>query len=131
VVVAPTASGKTGIAELAILQMVESKQRSVYLVPLKSLASEKERSLKKLFATVTVVGANNKIKEWNAANIVVTAFELFYRTALTHPDIVKNFSLAVVDEFHILYDKRARGENIQTRNYSRRDSLLCLCCTLF
>jgi helicase len=114
VVIAPTASGKTGIAELAILQMIESKQRSVYLVPSKSLVTEKERDLKKFLATegVAVAGANDTIKEWNSATVVVTTFELFYRTALVQPDIVKNFSLAIIDEFHILYDK-LRGFNLE------------------
>jgi replicative superfamily II helicase len=36
VIIAPTASGKTGIAELATLQTIENSKRVLYLVPLKA-----------------------------------------------------------------------------------------------
>lgn len=111
VVIAPTASGKTGVAELAMLQALDSDQRIVYLVPLKSLVSQKEKNFKGL-SKDGIAGAGTPIKEWISAHIVVTTFELFYRTALTTPDIVRHFGLAVVDEFHVLYDK-LRGFNLE------------------
>jgi len=44
VIIAPTASGKTGVAELAMLKALHSGQHIVYLVPLKALISEKEKN---------------------------------------------------------------------------------------
>jgi helicase len=41
VVASPTASGKTLIAEMAILKNFLEGKKSIYLVPLKALASEK------------------------------------------------------------------------------------------
>src|SRR3989338_8799384 len=41
VVASPTASGKTLIAELAIIKKFLANEKSVYIVPLKALASEK------------------------------------------------------------------------------------------
>lgn len=42
VVFTPTASGKTGIGELAMLQALRSDERIVYFVPLKVLISQME-----------------------------------------------------------------------------------------
>ena len=41
VVAAPTASGKTLVAEIAMLKAVFSGKKALYIVPLKALASEK------------------------------------------------------------------------------------------
>ena len=41
VVAAPTASGKTMVAELAMLKAVMAGKKALYIVPLKALASEK------------------------------------------------------------------------------------------
>jgi len=42
VVIAPTASGKTCVAELAMLQTLKSSRRAAYLVPLASIVNEKK-----------------------------------------------------------------------------------------
>lgn len=110
VVVAPTASGKTGVAQLAILPILKSGERIVYLVPMKPLISEKERDLKDL--TKSIAGADSSPEEWDKSDIVITTFESFYRMALIYPHHVEGFSLAVVDEFHVLYD-RLRGFNLE------------------
>lgn len=41
VIAAPTASGKTFVAEMAALQAIEAGGKVIYLVPLRALASEK------------------------------------------------------------------------------------------
>jgi helicase len=112
VVIAPTASGKTGVAELAMMQLLESKKRVVYLVPLKVLVSEKERDFSKLLQQYKATCVGEKIENWDNSDLVISTFELFYRTALTKPDIIRNFSLAIIDEFHLLYDK-LRGFNLE------------------
>jgi helicase len=112
VVIAPTASGKTGVAELATMQMLESKKRVVYLVPSKVLVSEKERDFSKLLQNYNATCAGEKIENWDKSDLVISTFELFYRTALTKPDVIRNFSLAIIDEFHLLYDK-LRGFNLE------------------
>jgi helicase len=47
VVASPTASGKTVIGELAIIDALRKGKKGVYLVPLRSLATEKFEDLKK------------------------------------------------------------------------------------
>jgi helicase len=131
VIIAPTASGKTGIAELATLQTIENSKRVLYLVPLKALVSEKEKDFKKLLPSCKVAGANDNPNNWDKADVVISTFEVFYRTALTKPDYVRNFSLAIVDEFHLLYDK-LRGftlEKVITALKEFNPRLICLSAT--
>ena len=50
IVSAPTASGKTIVAELAMLRCVmENKKKAVYIVPLRALASEKYEGFKEKY----------------------------------------------------------------------------------
>jgi len=112
VVIAPTASGKTGVAELAMLQTLKAGGRVIYLVPMMSLISDKIREFHYLKEDYKIIEGKPALRDWNTADIVVTTFELFYRTALTARSHVDGFDLAVVDEFHVLYDK-LRGFNLE------------------
>ena len=49
VIAAPTASGKTLSAEIAILDTLNNGKKIVYIVPLKALASEKYQDFKEKF----------------------------------------------------------------------------------
>jgi len=110
VVVAPTASGKTGVAQLAMLQILNSGGRVVYLVPMTSLISEKERDFE-VFSK-KIAGAKSSPADWNGSDIVITTFESFYKTALISRHRAEGFSLAIIDEFHVLYDPM-RGFNLE------------------
>ncbi|KPV61650.1 MAG: putative ski2-type helicase [Candidatus Bathyarchaeota archaeon BA2] len=112
VVVAPTASGKTCVAELVMLQTLKAGGRIAYLVPMKPLISDKEREFLYLKQNYKIVGMDAMPRDWDAANIVITTFELFYRTALTARHHVEGFKLVVIDEFHVLYDP-LRGFNLE------------------
>ncbi|MHA1360761.1 MAG: DEAD/DEAH box helicase [Candidatus Helarchaeota archaeon] len=110
VIISPTASGKTGIAEMAMLQMLKKGRRVAYLVPLYSLINDKIREFEYLKKYYTIFP--NDDSDFGSADIVITTFENFYRKALLRPDIIENFGLVVVDEFHVLYDK-LRGFNLE------------------
>lgn len=110
VIIAPTASGKTGVAELAMLQTLDSGGRVAYLVPMKPLISEKERDFKVL--SKKIAGAESTPSDWNGSEIVITTFESFYKTALISQHKAEGFSLAIIDEFHVLYDSM-RGFNLE------------------
>jgi helicase len=106
VVIAPTSSGKTLTAELAIYKTLKAKRRALYLLPMKALLTEKVAELKYLQPDYTVSDS-----KWTSS-VVVQTFETFYRTALLNPNLVRDFGIAVVDEFHVLYDKQ-RGFNLE------------------
>jgi helicase len=110
VIIAPTSSGKTGVALLAALQTLEAGGRVLYLVPLTSLIVDKERDFSDISSKIA--GFNVSSSDWDKADIVITTFENFYRTALLCPMRAKGFALAIVDEFHVLYDK-LRGFNLE------------------
>jgi helicase len=52
----PTASGKTLIAELAMLSKVQQGYKAIYLAPLRALASEKYEELKKKHGKLVKIG---------------------------------------------------------------------------
>lgn len=110
VVIAPTSSGKTGVAQLAALQALEGGQKVAYLVPMKPLISEKEEDFKGICNDVA--GHEASPSDWEKAKVVITTFESFYKSALTSPDFALKFGLAIIDEFHVLYDK-LRGFNLE------------------
>lgn len=112
VVIAPTASGKTGIAEIAILQELDKHGKAIYAVPSHALVDDKLRDFQYLAPPYKILEGASNFSEWNKADLVVTTFELVYRTCLLSKDFLKDFGLVVVDEFHILYDP-SRGYNLE------------------
>lgn len=109
VIIAPTASGKTLNAEFVIYQCIKNHQKVVYLSPTVSLCSDKKKEfayLEKKGYKITAKGG------WSDADLVITTFETFYKVALKNVSAVEQFRLAVVDEFHILYDP-TRGFNLE------------------
>ena len=53
-VIAPTSSGKTFIGEMAAITQAVHKQKTIYLVPLRSLAEEKFHHFKDLYANCNI-----------------------------------------------------------------------------
>jgi len=112
VVIAPTATGKTGIAELANLQMLKQSRRVAYLVPMAALITSKVNDFSYLDSDYVIYPSEDGKTKLADANVVISTFESFYQTALRRPDLLSRFSLIVVDEFHVLYDK-LRGYNLE------------------
>lgn len=109
VIIAPTAAGKTLAAEFAIYQSLKKHEKTLYLTPTISLCSDKEKDLAYLRDKGYTVTAR---EGWSKADVVITTFETFYRVALTNFKAIEQFRLAIVDEFHILYDA-TRGFNLE------------------
>lgn len=103
VVIAPTASGKTLVAELAMFAELEEGFDVLYLVPSSALAEDKKNEFRYL---IEAYGGQKNTR------VHVTTFEMFYKTSLLQPEFIERFGLAVVDEFHVLYD-RLRGYNLE------------------
>jgi helicase len=109
VIIAPTASGKTLNAEFAIYQSLKKHEKTLYVTPTTALCSDKEKE----FAYLNDIGYTVTAREgWSKADVVITTFETFYRVALTNLKAIEQFRLAIVDEFHILYDA-TRGFNLE------------------
>ena len=110
VVIAPTSTGKTGIAELAIYQELKNGLNACYLVPSLALINSKRAEFTYLDKDFQVYPKEGL--KYEEANLAIDTFETFYRRTLKKPELLRRFSLIIVDEFHFLYDK-LRGYNLE------------------
>jgi helicase len=112
VVIAPTGSGKTGIAELAILKELDNKCKVIYAVPSHALINDKLIDFAYLADSFKISEGGRRYGQWKKNDLVVTTFELVYRACLLFKGFLDDFGLVVVDEFHVLYDNM-RGYNLE------------------
>ena len=138
VVAAPTASGKTLIAELAIIKNFLEGGKSVYLLPLKALASEKYEDFakyKKIGMRVAVsTGDYDSGDDWLGNYDLIIASNEKMDSILRHsPNWIKNISLIIADEIHLL-DDASRGpvlEIVLTRlMHTTNSQLIALSATI-
>lgn len=132
VVIAPTASGKTFVAELAMFKHLKEGGSVLYLVPQNALVSDKLQDFNYLKDRLKYyVTDPNGQNAWHDSDVLVTTFEFFFRVALNNKNYASRFGLVVFDEFHILYESN-RGYNLEKsitllKNFESR--LLCLSAT--
>ncbi len=119
VVAAPTASGKTVLAELAMVREL-SKPRAgkiLYLAPLRALTNEKEGEWQRLFAPlgfeVYVVSGERQLDPAKArsAHVIISTPEKWDSASRKHHTthtFVNAIKVIVVDEVHLL-DSDGRG----------------------
>jgi len=117
IVASPTASGKTFIAELAMVEKaVKENKTAVYVVPLKALASEKYEDFSERYENLNVkisVGDLDDAGEYleNADVVIVTSEKL--DSMLRHnPSWIHNIGLVIIDEIHLLTSKN-RGPTLE------------------
>ncbi|MEO2241874.1 MAG: DEAD/DEAH box helicase [Euryarchaeota archaeon] len=130
-VVSPTGSGKTLVAELAgLTRILEEGKKLVYLVPLVALANQKFREFRRKYGERLGLGVRlqvgaTRLKEFSRpergpnpdeADVIVgtyEGFDLLLRTRALDPDEI---GVVVIDEVHTLRDED-RGP--------RLDGLIC------
>ncbi len=119
VVFAPTSSGKTLIAEIAMLNTILNKKRkAIYLAPLVALASEKYESFKKKYEKLGLkvalsVGNYDSSDPFLAAyDIIVCTNEKFDSLIRHHAPWIEQVGIVVVDEIHLINDA-SRGPTLE------------------
>lgn len=116
VVASPTASGKTLIAEIAVLSHYLNGGKTVYLVPLKALASEKYHEFKKKYPfmrTVVSTGDMDSTSQWlGSYDLIIVSNEKMDSLLRHGVSWLKDVSLLVVDEIHLLNDA-GRGPTLE------------------
>ncbi len=118
IIVSPTASGKTLIAEMAFCyEIVNNGKKAVYVVPLRSIAFEKYEEFRKkyegLFKVAISVGDYDSSDPWLREYdlIIVTAEKL--DSLIRHKaDWLREVGLLVVDEIHLIGSK-SRGATLE------------------
>jgi len=113
----PTASGKTLIAELAMLSAVERGGTALYIVPLRALASEKKAEFERWEEYGVTVGVSTgnyeSDGEWLASrDIVVATSEKVDSLVRNGAPWIDDLSCVVADEVHLV-DDRERGPTLE------------------
>ncbi len=117
IVATPTGSGKTLVAELAMLDTILNKRKkAIYIVPLKALASEKHKEFienyKHEFKIRVAIGElQNETYNYDFDLLIVTSEKL--DSLIRHSTkILENIGLVIIDEIHLLNDAR-RGPTLE------------------
>jgi helicase len=114
----PTASGKTLVAELAFMNTIlEKKAKAIYVVPLKALGSEKYSEFKRKYSNLINVGLT--IGDFDSSDPYLHTFDLIVTTSEKFDSLIrhkvpwlKDISLVIVDEIHLLNDP-SRGPTLE------------------
>jgi len=117
IVSTPTASGKTLVGELAMLNTILNKGKKViYVVPLKALASEKFKEFNELYSEmikikISIGEVQNEKYNYDFDLLIVTSEKL--DSLIRHDTkILDNLGLVIVDEIHLLNDEK-RGPTLE------------------
>lgn len=113
----PTASGKTLIAYAAIMEKQKRNLKSLYIVPLKSLASEKFDDLKKLRdlgirVTIAVGDMDSSPSFIKDFDVIVCTSEKADSMIRHDPSMLYDLGLIIADEVHLLGDPE-RGPKLE------------------
>jgi len=127
VVASPTASGKTFIAELAMVnKAVKQGKTAVYIVPLKALAAEKYQDFSERYEELDVmmsVGDKDESGDYlETADIVIATSEKLDSMLRHNPSWIHQIGLVVVDEIHLLTSPN-RGPTLEVTLTRLRDIL--------
>jgi len=113
----PTASGKTLIAELAMLSSVERGDTALYVVPLRALASEKKAEFERWADFDVDVGISTgnyeSSEEWlSSRDIVVATSEKVDSLVRNGAPWIDDLTCVVADEVHLV-DDPSRGPTLE------------------
>ncbi len=113
----PTASGKTLLAELAMLKAALQGKRSLYIVPLRALAAEKYDSFRKFRDLGIAVGISTgdfdrKDERMGKNQIIIATSEKADSLMRNGAAWVRDLGVLVVDEIHLLNDA-GRGPTLE------------------
>lgn len=119
IVASPTASGKTLVAEIAAINSIlETGGKSIYLVPLKSLAYEKYKEFKEKYEKLGVrvalaIGDLDSKDPWLANfDLIIGTAEKFDSLIRHEAKWISQIKVAVFDEVHMLNDS-GRGPTLE------------------
>ena len=124
----PTASGKTLIAELAMVKsVIEGKGKAIYIVPLKALANEKFKDFKKRYELYMRIALS--IGDLDRADPYLESYDLIVCTAEKLDSLIRHHApwlnkvaTVIVDEVHLMNDP-GRGPTLEILITMLRDLL--------
>jgi helicase len=112
----PTASGKTLVAELTIMNAIfHDKGKCVYIVPLKALANEKFEHFKNVHTFKTALSSGEKDSDdsyLEKYDLIITTSEKFDSLIRHHTPWLSKVKVVIIDEIHLLNDS-SRGPTLE------------------
>ncbi|MBN1896392.1 MAG: DEAD/DEAH box helicase [Candidatus Aenigmarchaeota archaeon] len=118
VLAAATASGKTLVAEMAMLNSVRKGKKALYIVPLKALASEKYSEFREKYSSEGIKVAMS-IVDKDSSESWVAGFDIIIVTSEKLDSIIRHgadwlaaVGLVVADEVHLI-DSPDRGPTLE------------------
>ncbi len=114
----PTSSGKTLIAELAMVtEILRSKAKAIYIVPLKALANEKYNDFRKRYGGFLKVALS--IGDLDASDSYLIDYDIIITVSEKLDSLIRHYSpwismvrVVVIDEIHLLNDSD-RGPTLE------------------
>lgn len=104
----PTASGKTKVAEFAFLNNFFYGEKSIYIVPLKALASEKFKDFKKLYPFMQIALSTGNLDSSDPYlakyDLIITTSEKLDSLIRHHAPWLSSIKCVIIDEIHLLND---------------------------
>jgi len=117
IICTPTGSGKTLVAELAMLDTILNKhKRIIYIVPLKALASEKYKEFEEIYGNdfkikISVGELQSEKYNYDFDLLILTAEKL--DSLIRHSKrILEDIGLVIADEIHLINDE-TRGPTLE------------------
>jgi len=140
-VVAPTSSGKTFVGEMAAVTQAINNKKTIYLVPLRTLAEEKYRRFKKIYHSCgidVVISSRDRKEDDNRIGsgrfgIAIMIYEKFQYFLLKYPGFLSGVTLVVIDEMQII-NNPVRGpllEEILVHIQKQEQKIKTICLSAF
>ena len=102
-VVAPTGSGKTLIAEKSVEYYLQNNKRIFYTTPIKALSNQKYNDFKKQNIDVGLLTGDRSINQ--DANLIIATTEILRNMIFSNDTRLAETGLIILDEVHYLGDK--------------------------
>ncbi|KAI7943410.1 hypothetical protein MJO29_013254 [Puccinia striiformis f. sp. tritici] len=100
---AHTSAGKTVVAEYAIAQCLENKQRVIYTSPIKALSNQKYREMTAEFGDVGLMTGDVTINP--SASCLVMTTEILRSMLYRGSEVMREVAWVIFDEIHYMRDK--------------------------
>ncbi|EIW76056.1 antiviral helicase [Coniophora puteana RWD-64-598 SS2] len=100
---AHTSAGKTVVAEYAIAQCLDNKQRVIYTSPIKALSNQKYRELLADFGDVGLMTGDVTINP--SASCLVMTTEILRSMLYRGSEVMREVAWVIFDEIHYMRDK--------------------------
>jgi len=100
---APTGAGKTLIAEYAIVDAVERKQRCIYTAPIKALSNQKYRDFRDE-PEIDVGLMTGDVTIHPEAQVLIMTTEILRNAIFENPALLADVAYVIFDEIHFMDD---------------------------